>query len=324
MARTGKVALWVCVVGLLPGCVEMKQTITLNPDGKGKMKVEVLVPAYDFDMGAMMGGEKKKKKTTDEILKDEVAGLVKDSPGITAWKDVTASWSRDGRVNLVGTAYFERLEDLDQKKANQGPQDPSKDKPTTTFQPGFKAVIGKDGTLKISGSNAGVKQGMKLGDKEKELDVSKLNDKELDDYLLQKRIEFQKGRPFMSMMFTDLKIESVINVTGDVGEVKGFKKVGPRSVQALIDGNAFMADVKKFILLDGPAIRKLAAAKKVKDYDALMNVDQYFGETEVTVNKLGAPLFDYDKEVQAARAAYPALRKSLGLADDVKLPGDAK
>ena len=40
--------------------------------------------------------------------------------------------------------------------------------------------------------------------------------------------------------------------------------------------------------------------------------------------QLGAPLFDYDKEVQAARAAYPALRKSLGLADDVKLPGDAK
>ena len=46
-----------------------------------------------------------------------------------------------------------------------------------------------------------------------------------------------------------------------------------------------------------------------------------FEEPEVTVNKLSAAVFDYDREVREARAAYPALRKVLALDESVKLPG---
>ena len=45
-------------------------------------------------------------------------------------------------------------------------------------------------------------------------------------------------------------------------------------------------------------------------------------EPDVTVGNLGAAQFDYDKEVKAARAEYPALRRALGLDASVKLPGE--
>ena len=42
----------------------------------------------------------------------------------------------------------------------------------------------------------------------------------------------------------------------------------------------------------------------------------------LTVPKPGKPQFDYDKEVKAAKEAYPQLRKKLRLPDTIKLPGE--
>ena len=32
--------------------------------------------------------------------------------GVTAWKDVSVKWSNDGRLHFIGTAYFDRLDDI--------------------------------------------------------------------------------------------------------------------------------------------------------------------------------------------------------------------
>jgi hypothetical protein len=319
--RMGKVALCACVLALLPGCVEMTQTFTLNPDGRGKVKVEILVPAYDFDLALGNGPEKKKEKSLDELRQEAVAKFVSDATGITAWKDVSVSWSRDGRLHMIGTAYFDRLEDLDKEGAG-GPQDPTKAQPSNTFKSSFRLVREKDGTLRLTGKNQGVKDGiLKLNDKKEEVDLSKMSDKELDDFLLRQRVEYQKARPLLVMMFGDLKLTTVIHLPGEAIEVKGFKKEG-RVVKQSIEGSALLGMIKNFIMLDAAEMRKLAASKDVKDFMALMGPLEAFGDPDVTIRPAAKAQFDYDQEVRGARAAYPRLRKALGMDDNVKLPGE--
>src|ERR1700722_6649446 len=175
-AKWTKVALFVCVLALFPGCVEMTQTFTLNPDGRGKVKLEILSPAYDFDLNFGNDGQKKKEKSPDQLRKDAISKFISNAPVITAWKDVSVSWSRDGRLHMVGTAYFERLEDLD--KRDEGPKDPSKVSPTSTFQSALRLERQKDGTLRLTAKNQGITEGMqKAGENKDAVDIAKMTDK---------------------------------------------------------------------------------------------------------------------------------------------------
>jgi hypothetical protein len=82
--------------------------------------------------------------------------------------------------------------------------------------------------------------------------------------------------------------------------------------------------MEKLFSMDAAEAKRLAQSKDAKDLSPLLGSLAKLEEADVTVLNLGAPLFDYDKEVRDARAAYPALRKSLGLADNFKLPGEGK
>src|SRR4051794_6877819 len=97
---------------LLTGCIEMTQTFTLNPDGKGKVVYDVqMSPALGggaLNIGGPGGG---KEKTPEEMLKEFTKKMVA-SKGVTAWKDVSVKWSNEGKLHFVGTAYFEKLDDL--------------------------------------------------------------------------------------------------------------------------------------------------------------------------------------------------------------------
>ena len=55
-ARIAKAAFAACLLTLLPGCVELTQTITLNPDGKGKMKIEIKVASFRLRHGGRLWG----------------------------------------------------------------------------------------------------------------------------------------------------------------------------------------------------------------------------------------------------------------------------
>ena len=321
-ARIAKVAVGMALLTLLPGCVEMTQTITLNPDGRGKMKIEILVAAFDFQMGPMPGAPgAQKPKSLHEIKKEAAANFACKTPGLTAFKDVRVKWAHDGRLHMVGIAYFDRLEDLDKK--DDAPKDPFNVKPTSSFQNSFKVSLEKKGTMRITAKNQGLQDSVKpLGQQDAPVDFAKMSDKEMDAYILKQRVEYQKAKPLFRLMFEDLKIKTVLHLPGDIVEIKGFKKDGKRTASQSFEGDAILAIVKKYVMMDNTEFKKLVAGKTEQDLQALMNPLATFGEPDITVHNLGAPLFDYEKEVREARAAYPALRKSLGLDENVKLPGE--
>jgi len=176
--------------------------------------------------------------------------------------------------------------------------------------------------MRITAKNPGVQEGsQQVKGKDKEVDITKMTDKEADAFLLKQRVEYQKARPLFEMMFNSLKVKTVLNLPGDIADLKGFQKDGPRAISQVIDGGEILGVIKKFIMMDASELKKFAAANNEKDVMALLGPLAKVGELDVTVKGPGTAQFDYDKEVREARAAYPALRKALNLDASVKLPG---
>lgn len=63
-----------CAV-LLSGCYQIKEKTTLNPDQSGKVSIDIVFPPTSIDL---TGGNKKKP---DEMLRDSVRDLLKNSSG---------------------------------------------------------------------------------------------------------------------------------------------------------------------------------------------------------------------------------------------------
>src|SRR5579862_9916203 len=157
-----KVSLCVGVLFLLPGCGELTQTITLNPDGKGKVVKDMYIAAVPLDFGGLLGGGEPKETPLDDVKKAAATNFLA-SKGVTAWKDVSVSWTNDGRLHLVGTAYFDKLGDTVSPDAKY---------PTAMMNPSammtsvfssmqaFDVTVEKDG-LKIAGKKT---EGLPLND----------------------------------------------------------------------------------------------------------------------------------------------------------------
>src|SRR5947209_6594229 len=122
--RLATLCLVAAALPLLSGCIDLTQTITLNPNGRGKVVYDVkLSPLLG---GALnFGGPNAKEKTPAEMLDDFTKNMM-TTQGVTAWKDVKVRWTDEGKLHFVGTAYFEKLDDLqgiggDNKNKGGGP-----------------------------------------------------------------------------------------------------------------------------------------------------------------------------------------------------------
>ena len=90
-------------------------------------------------MGAAFGAPgEKKAKSLNEIKQDAITKFVSDSKGVTAFKDVTVNWTRDGKLHMIGTAYFDKLDDLNKEKEEKGPPNPGDIQPSAMFRGSFE------------------------------------------------------------------------------------------------------------------------------------------------------------------------------------------
>jgi hypothetical protein len=293
--RIGKAVVVAGVLLTLSGCVELTQTITVNPDGKGKVVYDVLMAAEQIELAPPDA----KEKTLAEKLRAAAVNMLTKTKGVVAWKDVTVKWAADGRMHFVGTGYFERLDQLNDNSSKDG-GGLSFNLPTQAFQ----LTREKDGSLKIAAKKQAADP-KKLAAP----DPKKMTDKELDEYLLKQRVDYQKAKPFLILMLTDLKIKTMFRLPGEVVETKGFKKDGPKAVSFSFDGDVMLAAIKKFMAQDNATIKKLLFQQPTAELWESFGLTPDMVEPSVTINKLGQPLFDFAKELQAARAAYPQLRQ---------------
>jgi hypothetical protein len=304
MRRITLIAAWLaCLVSL--GCVEGEQTYTLNPDGSGKVKFDI-VTAAPFD--PLAGPAAKTDDTIDGLRTKAIKGIL-ESPGVAAWKDVSADFAPDGRLKFVGTAYFKQLDTF-------GIQN------MAFLRSDFALTPGADGSLTLVRSkkdpmNKGGLTPNRPGKKSPD-ELAKLTDPELDAYIMRERVEYQSIKPFIIGMLTDAKLKTTLVLPGEVGGVRGFQPEGKNGVSFVMDGNKLIVAANKLYAQDNEAFRKMYRSGKTPD-----DVLESFGVPDratATVAKPGKPQFDFEAEVKAARDAYPDLRKKLKIGENVRLP----
>jgi hypothetical protein len=289
--RIGTMLLGAALLFLVCGCIEGTQTITLNPDGSGKVTYDFMMASNPLGPGMQDSLDKLKDQSVEQFVRQK---------GVAAWKDVSVDWMPDGRLHYVATAYFAKIDDL---------QD----------------LCGMH-LMKGEGSNsAKIVFDVKMSDEKKKQpppDLAKLNEKELDEYIFKKRVAYQAGKPMVAMMFTDLKVTTLIRLPGAVGELKGMKKESDRAASWTLDGNAFLAQSKTFMAQNDADLKKKIKEAKSLDLLEAMGVDKSTFNPEVNFTQGADAQFDYAAEVKKAREDYPALRKRLKINDALKLPGE--
>jgi hypothetical protein len=274
--------------GFLTGCFETKQEFTLNPDGSGKVVHESQFQAMNLS-GNKAGAEKQ--------LRAAVGEIITKSKGVDAWRDVSYELLDDGRISFKGTAYFRNLSALNI--------------PNQTMLE-FDWTPGDDhtGVLTLRA---------KEGDKKKSRTPAPAEDltgEALALKLKQERAKYQQMKPMMAMIMGPMKHEAVFHLPGQLGNSSAFQK-DPSGVLSLrFDGNKMLAALEKLINDDTWMARNSGIMKP----DSAPPMDEQmsqllFGETgpiQATVAGLGAPTFDYETEVDAAREDFAALQQQLG------------
>ncbi len=269
---------------LAAGCQKVRDEYTLNPDGSGKVAVRRLAPAQPNLTG---GGELDPQAESAKAARK----LVEGSKGVEAWKDLTWKVAADGRILLVGTAYFKNVAGLKLE--------------------GWRVQVAR---TPAGGLVLGF---VKSGKKAAKAPPRKLAGKDLERRVLQEKMKWQQGRGMMVAMLSGLEFETVVHLPGKVGEASCFKKLPDgKSVRLVLKGDDFLK------LMDQQAAREEFWKKQATEGRGRLDemevpevMEKLFGSREpprAVVEKVGKPLFDYAKEVAAARAADAALRKKLG------------
>lgn len=88
----------------LTGCIEDKQTVTVEPDGKGTLRLERTLGKQMSEMLLSAAGADKLN-----AARAVAAQQLSQMSGIAAWTDVEATVTDDQRVRIAATGWFEDL-----------------------------------------------------------------------------------------------------------------------------------------------------------------------------------------------------------------------
>jgi hypothetical protein len=294
----------------LAGCVEGETTYTVNPDGTTKVRMEIVTA-----VPPTFGGPPKKKDAAEDtpegMLRQSVRSML-ENPKLAAWKDVSAEILPNGKLKFSGTAYIRQLSDF----AKQGG--------LPVLSPSLAVDRTPDGAFKlVRRENSNPERAPDPNKRKPKTpeEIKTMTDAQLDAEILRELIEIQSGKGLIVAVFNDCKLKATFVLPGEVTDAKGFVRDGNKA-SFTIDGNKIIADMNKVLSLDRPTLRKAFRDAKEPDVFKTLILGDAAGDGSVTVAKPGQPLFDFEKEVKEAHAAYPELRKKFGFGDDLRLPGE--
>lgn len=279
------------------GCVEGDLNYTLNPDGSGKVQIDVVTAPTPVIDG--------KDQEPDEMARKMVTNQISRARGVTGWSDVRGAFIKDGRFRFRATAYFKSLDDLQIEQFEQ-----------------IRLVRAPDGAMTLLTEEK--KKGDRPGKAKVPPDLAKFTNADWERYLLKQRIQGQMAKPLLNSFIADVKLKITFRMPGEVTEIKNARAAGKDGVAMELDGNAAIKEFNRRLALPDAELRKVLSAAKEH---ALFGDDEmevlFLGPSSATVKKPKGPQFDYEKEVAAAVAGNGELRKRYQIPALIKLPGEA-
>ncbi len=286
----------------LVGCDETKQTITLNPDGSGKMVYSVVHSLSDEFL-------QQNRNAAPEILAKEYAGsLLKHSDGIDAWRDVAFHLSDDQKkVVFSGTAYFPNLE-LVRITASPNVQ--------INGMRDWKVQAGDDGLVLTLGS---------AGKKTEGQPPANLSAEQVEQEAVAARELFDRQFGAVSEILRSLREEYVVELPAAPEESVIFQEAEtPRSVRLLYDGKEMVAALKAITRDLSWWEERVRKGEKPNDALGLTALNQQLfgnpGPARITLRGNLQPQFDYEQEVLAAQLGMEAMVMGVGLGEEALPP----
>jgi len=286
---------------LVAGCFETKQDVTLNPDQSGKVRVELVMSDMPFTM-MPQDDPPDPEMTSKRVAKSILDG----SKGIDTWSDVSVERTEDNRTRFTGTAYF-------------------KDFTAMNLQAGKMQGVTLEKTadggmlLRLKPEQPGAPLGRRdTGTAPPAEPEKQMTDEEMQQRLAAERAKWQQMKPMMAMTIGKMKMDAIFRLPGKLVKVEGFQKTSDGGVQFVFDGTKVLEVIDKLMADDSYVRENMLAGKGGMGQPPLGEeaMKQLFGTTGALVAQTQGPAepqFDYAAEVQAAKAAYPAMIKRLGL-----------
>jgi hypothetical protein len=284
---------------LLAGCLEVRQDYTLNPDGSGKLVVDLTAQEAPLNIG--------QAETPDpEVMaKQTVRRMLDGSKGVDAWADVAYNRTEDGRVHIKCTAYFKDLAKT--QLATVGSL-------VVTFAKDDKGGM----TLLIANAPEAAKAAP--------ASAPKLTPEEIDQRVKMQREQFQQMRPMMEMFLGKARVEMSFRLPGTVGEVSNLQKEQGGVLRFVLEGAKALQVIDQLMADDAYVRERVAAGAVVGRGGAQLNDalnEKLFGSRgplQARVTGDLKPLFDYAAEAKAAKDAYPKMLERLGMAPAPSAP----
>ncbi len=284
------------------GCVQETNEFFINPDGSGKVIHELTEESMDGGMFSMQGAQ----SDPNEQLNKTVVGILTESKGVDAWRDVEYGLTKEGKIHFKGTAYFADITKVDFEGGLEID--------TGNGEEGGNSIIfnkNPDGTIAIE-----FKMQESDGQNESEVAVPDMNDKELNDMIMKQKMQYQQMKMMMGNKISSLKMENIFHLPGEITKSTNFEKIDDRTVRIVITGEKI---IKAFdsIMADDELLKEMIRTGKNPNSDmnpSEMN-EKVFGEKGpiTVIAEANEPLFNYKRELDLARRKYKALIKELNL-----------
>lgn len=263
---------------ILPGCFELDEIFTLNPDGSGKVVVETIFQEINLSDSD--------DSDPQEKLISAVTSLLEQSKGVEAWKDVTYRIEPDGRIYFKGIAYFNDINELDLH--NIGIIDVTLNK-------------NKQGQLTLELGKT------KKDQSDDTTDPASLTDEQLQKKITKAKMQYQQSINMVRPMLTGMEEKMQVHLPSKVITATGSHETNPDgSISFAVSGTALLEEMDAIMADD----KRLA--------DIIKNGGDPMKDAPITPVKIilepsTQPLFDYQKELAQAQLDYPKIEKKLGI-----------
>lgn len=293
----------------LSGCsdfpfpVSQNNETTLNADGTGKVDYEVVFEIYHInDSNFPVEPDPRKTKKHHQLFKETVKDLLNLDEGLDkglldTWQNVSYRITDANQLHFKGTAFFNDVNACSAMFSMSPFLYYENDNGDMTLEIQFFEMDQDQTTLEINISDEEVAQQIK----EAKLEYKQMLDEE------------------NLLIFQKINYNTIIHLPGKITEISNFKKLDSNSVQIKFKGSKFLKLFDTIMADDKLMEKNVRMGYEPLDYRYLPQMNKILfghdGPVKVTFkNKF--QLFNYNKEMSAAKENYNKMLKDLNLESD--------